>query len=191
MLWEELCKFDLREVPVYGLKHVDWIALPLEKIFRHPHSLFLPSTDLPSIIHSFAKQKKPSMVLVNSLIESSMNDSNELFMVSSSIQTTQPHRMLQLAGRAYVINAKVDIDEVRDLFSNFLPHIVISYYSVDPQFLLERQRLYDWILDTRRKRIEIRKSYFLCCGHSSSRIQSFQRNDFWSELVNLLYAQKN
>jgi hypothetical protein len=57
-------------------------------------------------------------MLVNSLIETTLKDNAELFMVSSSIQTSQPDRVLQLAGRAYFINVKVDLDEVRDILSN-------------------------------------------------------------------------
>jgi hypothetical protein len=128
MLWEELRKFELRAISIYGIKHVNWTALPLEKIFHHPYSLFLPSEDLTSILlHSLAKQQKQPMMLMNSLIESSINDNTKLFMVSSSIQTNQPDRMLQLAGRAYVINVKVDIDEVQDLLFFLLEFISIIF----------------------------------------------------------------
>ena len=126
MLWEELRKFELRVIPVNGLKHANWTVLPLEQIFHHSDSSLLPSANPPSILHSLAKQQKPSMMLVNSLNETSLKDNTELFMVSSSIHTSQPDRILQLAGRAYVINAKVDLDEVRDspshlsfFFNNF------------------------------------------------------------------------
>jgi hypothetical protein len=118
MLWEELRDFEFRAIPINGLKHVNWTALPLEKIFHHSDSSLLPSANLPSILHSLSKQQKPSTMLVNSLIETTLKDNAELFMVSSSIQTSQPDRVLQLAGRAYFINVKVDLDEVRDILSN-------------------------------------------------------------------------
>jgi hypothetical protein len=119
MLWEELREFEFRAIPINGLKHVNWTALPLEKIFHHSDSSLLPSANLPSILHSLSKQQqKPSTMLVNSLIETTLKDNAELFMVSSSIQTSQPDRVLQLAGRAYFINVKVDLDEVRDILSN-------------------------------------------------------------------------
>lgn len=115
MLWEELHEFQLCASPLHQLNFVNWTALPLGKILRRD-SLFPASTDQPAVLNCSIKQNAPA-VCINSVIESNLYD-NELLMISSSIQSVQPDRFLRFAGRAYLLNTKVDMDEIPEFYLN-------------------------------------------------------------------------
>lgn len=65
------------------------------------------------VLHSCVKELKPSLVAVNSLIETGLDANNEkdLIVVSSSICTAH-NRQLNLNGRSFIINVHLDVDKV-------------------------------------------------------------------------------
>ncbi|KAI9560787.1 hypothetical protein GHT06_011739 [Daphnia sinensis] len=135
MLWEELHEFQLYAAPVPQLNFVNWTALPLEKILRR-ESLFLASTDQPAVLNCSVKQNEPA-VCINSVIESNLYD-NELVMISSSIQSVQLDRFLRLAGRAYLLNTKVNLDEIPEFYLNDNVCMIGYWIRVDKEIKLGR-----------------------------------------------------
>ena len=64
--------------------------------------------------HSLVKKSKASLICVTSLIETDLNTENEkdLIVISSKILTADPKLVLELSGRAFVINVCINVDEV-------------------------------------------------------------------------------
>jgi len=65
-------------------------------------------------MHSSVAKPKDSLICVNSLIETdlSLENKHELVVISSQILTADPKKMLELSGRAYIINAQIHVDQV-------------------------------------------------------------------------------
>lgn len=116
MLWDELHKFKLHTLHVNGLKRTP-ASIPLEQMIQQTSLLLLP---LPSILHSSVKHSEASVICANSLIETRLDSdcNKKFFVISSSVKTTQPDRVLRLAGKAYLISTQVDLDEVNIFIVN-------------------------------------------------------------------------
>lgn len=145
-------KFHLCVLPVSELKQINCSALPLEQILRKD-SFPLHRSYPSAVLHSYVRHPASSIKCVTSLIEPKLtlkHDKN-LYVIASSIQTTQPDQTLRLEGSAYLINMKVDLNQV-DISTFFSPYLLSDSHSgvmfLDSKFFLERQHLHDWLLNS-------------------------------------------
>lgn len=120
MLWEEMQKYQLCVLPVSELKQINCAILPLEQIARQ--NIF-PASYPPAILHSYVRHPVISIKCVTSLIEPKFTLKNDksLYVIASSIQSTRPEQALRFEGNAYLVNVKIDLDQVNMLIILFVP----------------------------------------------------------------------
>jgi len=105
--------FKLAAFSAKGLQHCYWTDhLPLERIlgkFHHASSTMKPG----KVLHSFAKYPNASLKCTNSSIEAHLDFENrkDLIVISSSIKSAE-NKTLNLRGKAFIISAHFNIDEV-------------------------------------------------------------------------------
>lgn len=115
VLWQKLHKFELKVVPVNGVKCIDLTTLPLEQLWCEEYSFFPRLCS--SSIHSFTTDPKKSAISVSSFIEPelSLKDGKKLYVMSSSIYASKLNKGLSLEGDNYLINVNVDLEQVANL----------------------------------------------------------------------------
>lgn len=123
ILWEELQKYQLNVLPVSELKQNNCAVLPIEEILRKDSSPLHLSYP-PAVLHSYIRHPMASIKCITSLIEPklTLKDDKSLYVIGSSIETTQPDQSLRLEGSAYLINVKIDLDQVFSCFFPIFPY---------------------------------------------------------------------
>jgi len=120
LIWEQLNSFKLTAFIAQGLRQCYWTdRLSVEQILGNVHhaSIMQPA----KVLHSFAKYPKASLICANSTIETNIDLENQkdLIIISSSIKSAGNQR-LNLRGKAFIISAQLNIDEVIHFFFFYL-----------------------------------------------------------------------
>lgn len=104
--------FKLQALPIDGLCQSNWASFSFEKAVQRSPLLMPPYPQ--SILPYSLNQSKPSVACLNGFIESSINaeDGKELYIISSSVETSRSDQVLRLTQKAYLINTVVNLDKV-------------------------------------------------------------------------------